>query len=67
MDIRLQMFVNDAKVDEGRLPRGRSNIVVRENGGLYIGGVPRGFVINDMAATNKPLNGCITDVVLNGK
>ena len=64
---RLEIFVDDEKVGEGRLQRNFDTIEVRENGGLFLGGVPESLSVENQAATSHALDGCLSDVVINGK
>ncbi|KAL3869140.1 hypothetical protein ACJMK2_041857 [Sinanodonta woodiana] len=64
---KLVLLMDDEKVADGSLPSGTTSITVREDGGLYLGGVPEGINIDSMASTTKSLNGCISDVVINGR
>ena len=60
------MYLDDKVVDNDRLPSNQNRISVREDGGLYLGGIPNSFVINDLASTKQYFDGCISDVVVNG-
>ncbi|XP_052775570.1 laminin subunit alpha-2-like [Mya arenaria] len=64
-DRKLELYVDDTMVATDRLQRRFSDIAVREDGGLYLGGVPDGLKVDDQAATSKSLDGCISDVVIN--
>lgn len=62
---RLDMYVDDVEVATGRLPSRESAITVREDGGLYLGGIPQGLKVDEQAITDVSLDGCLSDVVLN--
>ena len=63
---RLELFVDDEQVGTSRLPSGdsRINTMPGQEGGLYIGGVPRGVGAEGSAATLEPFRGCISDVII---
>ena len=60
------MFIDDKEVDSGTLPRDGSEISVRENQGLFLGGIPDKRKVGSMVAVNQSLDGCISDVVIRG-
>jgi hypothetical protein len=66
---RIELFVDDKSIGRGRLGNRFDKITVREDGGLYLGGLPTNFDTNvgDKAAVSQTLDGCISDVVINGK
>ena len=47
------------------MPSRFSVITVREDGGLYLGGVPSSLKVDEQAVTDVSLDGCLSDVVLN--
>ena len=49
---------------DGRLRRNYDKIVVREDGGLYLGGVPQGLNVDNMAGSDASLDGCLSDIVI---
>ncbi|WAR23621.1 LAMA2-like protein, partial [Mya arenaria] len=53
------LYVDDTMVATDRLQRRFSDIAVREDGGLYLGGVPDGLKVDDQAATSKSLDGIL--------
>ena len=63
---RLDLYIDDKVIDNGRLPSNQNTISVREDGGLYLGGVPNSFDITGQAPTKQYFDGCISDVVVNG-
>ncbi|XP_013397032.1 laminin subunit alpha-2 isoform X2 [Lingula anatina] len=60
---KLDMFVDDLPVGTERLSKG-SKVEISS---LYLGGVPADLDIASASATSQPLQGCIRDLVLNGK
>lgn len=64
---RLELFVDDKEVGEDRLPSRFSIILVREDGGLFLGGVPVGLNVDSQVGSDLTLDGCLSDVVINGK
>ncbi|KAL4235534.1 Laminin subunit alpha-2 [Mactra antiquata] len=64
---RLELYVDDKKVGEDRLQNGFAVIEVREDGGLYLGGVPGTFDVSTQVGTHQTLDGCLSDVIINGK
>lgn len=61
----MEILIDDIKVADGRLQRRYDVITVREDGGLYLGGVPQGLKVDDQAVTDVSLDGCLGDVVFN--
>ncbi|XP_041356954.1 laminin subunit alpha-2-like isoform X2 [Gigantopelta aegis] len=61
---KLEMLVDDRKMAHGQLYRA---IDLKQNGQMYVGGVPRGLDISSMVASDQPLKGCVSDIVINGK
>ncbi|XP_014675873.1 PREDICTED: laminin subunit alpha-2-like [Priapulus caudatus] len=52
--------------DSNRLMKDSSSrIEAMNSGGLFLGGVPEGFRVENMAATDKPFEGCISDIIHN--
>ena len=64
---RLNIYVDDTEVAENRLRRNFDSLVVREDGGLYLGGVPQGLKVDNMAGSDVSLDGCLSDIVIKGK
>ena len=62
---RLQMLVDDVEVATGQLPAGVTEIPLGVNSNLYFGGAA--ININDMAASSNFLDGCISDIIANGR
>ena len=58
------MLVNDKKMAQGQLSRA---IDLKQNGQMYVGGVPRGLDVTAMVGADDPLNGCVSDIVINGQ
>ncbi|KAH3697066.1 hypothetical protein DPMN_084551 [Dreissena polymorpha] len=65
LDRKIEIYVDDKVVATGNLDRQLRDIAVREDGGLYLGGVPEGLNVDDQAETSKSLDGCLSDVVIN--
>ena len=63
---RLEMFIDDRQVDKGTLPRDGTEISVREDQGLFLGGIPDKRKVGEMLAVTQSLDGCISDVVIRG-
>ena len=61
--------MDDKTIGRGRLGNRFDKITVREDSGLYLGGLPVNLDTNigDKAAVTQTLDGCISDVVINGK
>ena len=59
------MLVDDVLVAEGELPVGVDQIPLEGNSNLYFGGAP--VTVNDMAASDLYLDGCISDIIVNGR
>ena len=59
------MLVDDVLVAEGELPVGVDEIPLGLNSNLYFGGTR--VLINDMAASDINLDGCISDIIANGR
>jgi len=64
---RLDMYVDDVILASDRLQRRFADIAVREDGGLYLGGVPEGLSVEEQAVSSQSLDGCISDLVINRK
>ena len=64
---RINIYVDDTEVAEGSLKRNFDLLVVREDGGLYLGGVPEGLKVDNMAGNDESLDGCLSDIVIRGK
>ncbi|KAL8600730.1 hypothetical protein ACOMHN_057318 [Nucella lapillus] len=62
---RIRMLVDDVEVDQGQLPSGVTEIQLGANGNLYFGGAQ--INVNDMASSDVFLDGCISDIIANGK
>ena len=59
------MVVDDILAAEGELPPGVDEIPLGLNSNLYFGGTR--VLINDMAASDIYLDGCISDIIVNGR
>ena len=59
------MVVDDVLAAEGELPVGVDEIPLGLNSNLYFGGTR--ILINDMAASDIYLDGCISDIIANGR
>lgn len=60
-------MIDDNEAGSTRLPKGITRIEVLPDTGLFMGGVPDGVNVGTSASTSQALQGCIRDVVLNGK
>ncbi|XP_053394147.1 laminin subunit alpha-2-like isoform X2 [Mercenaria mercenaria] len=67
-DRRIELYVDDKSIGKGRLENRFDKITVREDGGLYLGGLPVNFdtSVGNKAVVSKTLDGCLSDVVING-
>ncbi len=60
------MYVDDSPVGRTQLPPGGSELKgIASQGALYIGGVPAGVDASNKAASDQPLLGCISDLIVN--
>ncbi|RWS09264.1 Laminin subunit alpha-2-like protein, partial [Dinothrombium tinctorium] len=64
---KITVTIDDKEIGFTRLPQTTNVIEVSEDSGLYLGGVKKSVVIDDMIATNASLIGVIRDFVFNGK
>ena len=65
---RVYVYVDDEQAGAFRLPSGGSLIEDIENGGaIYVGGVPSNIDALSVAPTSRYLQGCISDITLNGR
>ncbi|XP_076462895.1 laminin subunit alpha-2-like isoform X2 [Babylonia areolata] len=64
-DTTLRMLVDDIEVAKGQLPFGVTGIPLSANSNLYFGGAQ--IIVNDMAASDVKLDGCISDIIANGR
>ncbi|XP_071118715.1 laminin subunit alpha-2-like [Haliotis cracherodii] len=64
----LTMIVDDKRVAEGSLPIGINTIPIDpDKGRMFLGGLPGGFDASNMVASRESLDGCISDIIVNGK
>ncbi|KAK7100471.1 laminin subunit alpha-2-like isoform X2 [Littorina saxatilis] len=62
---QLQLLVDDVIVAQDDLPPGVEAIPMGTNSNLYFGGAS--IMVNDMAASDVYLDGCVSDVIANGR
>ncbi|XP_055956666.1 laminin subunit alpha-2 isoform X2 [Patella vulgata] len=63
---RVALMVNDEKHMERRLPSGATAIVIGADGSLYLGGTQRGFTVGSNVPTTQKLDGCLSNIIING-
>ena len=65
----IELYINDVRAGNGRLTTGsrRINSMRGSDGGLYVGGVPDDVDATGQAASILSLDGCIMDLVFNGR
>lgn len=62
------MIVDDKRVAEESLPIGINTIPIDpKKGRMFLGGLPGGFDASNMVASRESLDGCISDIIVNGK
>ncbi|ESP05355.1 hypothetical protein LOTGIDRAFT_227981 [Lottia gigantea] len=64
---RVALMVDDKKHTEGRLPRGSDQIRIDAGGSLYLGGTPTGLTLGSNVPTKIPLDGCLSNIIINGR
>ncbi len=62
------MLVDDMLVAESELPSGVNSIPMDPiTGRLYLGGIPNGLDVAGKVAKENGLDGCVSDIIVNGK
>ena len=64
------MYIDDRRVGSTTIALSslsRIEGMLGSQGGLYIGGVPQGVDVRNMAASLDSLKGCLSDLIVNSK